>query len=37
LRPANFPLYYWDCVLGLVLTSLLLGLTIGSIIAARLV
>jgi glucose uptake protein len=26
-----FPLYYWDYALGLVLTSLLLGLTIGSV------
>jgi glucose uptake protein len=25
-----FPLYYWDYALGLVLTSVLLGLTIGS-------
>jgi glucose uptake protein len=25
-----FPLYYWDYAIGLVLTSLLLGLTIGS-------
>jgi len=25
-----FPLYYWDYALGLVLTSLLLGLTLGS-------
>jgi glucose uptake protein len=26
-----FPLYYWDYAIGLVLTSLLLGLTIGSV------
>jgi len=26
-----FPLYYWDYALGLVLTALLLGLTIGSL------
>jgi glucose uptake protein len=26
-----FPLYYWDYAVGLVLTSLLLGLTIGSV------
>ena len=26
-----FPLYYWDYALGLVLTSALLGLTIGSV------
>jgi glucose uptake protein len=26
-----FPLYYWDYAIGLVLTSLLLGLTIGSL------
>src|SRR5512142_678381 len=29
-REWPFPLYYWDYALGLVLTSLLLGLTIGS-------
>ena len=29
-RDWPFPLYYWDYALGLVLTSLLLGLTIGS-------
>ena len=29
-REWPFPLYYWDYALGLVLTSLLLGLTLGS-------
>ena len=29
-REWPFPLYYWDYAIGLVLTSLLLGLTIGS-------
>ena len=30
-REWPFPLYYWDYAIGLVLTSLLLGLTIGSV------
>ena len=30
-RDWPFPLYYWDYALGLVLTSLVLGLTIGSV------
>src|SRR4030042_6819318 len=29
-REWPFPLYYWDYAIGLVLTSLVLGLTIGS-------
>lgn len=30
-REWNFPLYYWDYSIGLVLTSLIFGLTMGSI------